>query len=228
MPKTQGQLVEEVRASLDEYDEHGWQDEEIRRWINAAARDIARRCECLQDTETTVVLAGVQSVAMPADVVRSHRVEWLPGGGRSVALDYYDYNTADQVWWQSQNTSQGTPSIYTMWGFPPSLSMLLYPTPSAPGSVKVYYYRLPSDLALDGSASATTVEVPEGWWDLIAEHAEYKALRKDADPRWQEAKSLYDEHLQDLHASTIRWTDAAGMISTGSSMVPGWLYDGGY
>lgn len=225
MSKTQGELLTDVRERLDESTGHMWQDSEIRRWINQGARDIARKTETLLTTEEVAGVVGTASYVMPADIIRVHRVEWITDSeDQTFPLEYRDYNNADGVWWTQQNQTEGVPFMFTMWGFPPSLQLIIYPVPSDVGTIKIFYYRLSAELDLDGTDSGVVVEIPEGWDDVIADYAEFKALRKDRDPTWQEAKALYDEHVLDLNTTTRRWIDEAGMITTENSFVPAWLY----
>lgn len=224
---TLAELITNVRERLDEATETHWTDTEIRRWINEGAKDLTRRTESLQDTSDIPAVVGTQQYALPTDVIRLYRVEYSATGEELIyTLEYRDFNDADAVWWTHQATSQSTPFLFTMWGFPPSLNMVVYPKPSAAGSFKVFYYRLPVVLALDGADDALTVEVPQGWEDTIVDYAEYVALRKDRDQRWQEAKSLYEEHVGTLFDLSRRWTDQTGQFTPHAPMVPTWLiYD---
>lgn len=211
----------DVRSHLDEATARQWTDTELNRWINEAARDIARRSESLQVTEDVTAVVDQQEYTLPTDVIRLYRVEWRPdAGGGIYTMEYRDFNSMDSVWWSQQATGSGYPVWFTLWGYPPSLKLTVYPKPSQAGTFKVFYYGLPADAAADG----TTVAVPEGWQDLIALYAEYVALRKDADPRWQEAKGLYEERLGALLDVTRRWTDQADAVQVNQNFVPNWLY----
>lgn len=168
---------------------------------------------------------------MPTDIIRVNRVEWRPTSQTQVyPLEYRDFVNMDAVWWSAQEITQNTPRMYTMWGYPPTLKLILYPTPSEPGSLKTFYYRLPVDRAVDGTEQTSAIDIPEGWGDLLLDFAEYSALRKDADPRWQEAKALYLEHLNDFILTTRRWSDQSGgpineYGATGGGL-PDWLVAG--
>ena len=61
--------------------------------------------------------------------------------------------------------------------------MILYPTPSYAGTISLHYYRLPTA----PSSDSDTLDLPVGWEDCAYLYAEYLALRRDRDPRWQEA-----------------------------------------
>lgn len=215
MTKTQTELVDDIRSRLDEPVEDQWLDAEIRRWINQGCNEVARRTETLQATSTISLVVGQQQYTAPSDVIRIYKVDYLDTSNRVDVLEYRDFNTMDSVWWSSQLTVTGRPMMWTAWGFPPNLKIIVYPLPdTASTSIKVYYYKTPTELALDGSQGTTTLDIPSGWEDLIVDYAEYMALRKDRDPRWQEAKALFESNVQAMYEMTRRWTDQAGQFDT--------------
>jgi len=219
---TQSQLLLDIRSRLDEPSPQFYPDTELRRWINQGARDVARRTETLQTTADIPLTAGQQQYTAPADVLRIYRVEYRDTGNRVYGLEYRDYANADSVWWTAQLTVQSIPQMWTAWGFPPTLKIVLYPIPGNTGtSLRVFYYQAPADLALDGTAANTTVPIPTGRDELIVDFAEYMALRKARDQRWQEAKAIYDEKVQSMIDQTRRWTDQAGTYDqTGTLLHP--------
>lgn len=211
MTKTQADLLTDIRSRLDSPDEGQFQDTEIRRWMNQAVKDVARRTETLETTATIVLTVGVQQYTAPADVIRIYRVEFIDASSNPTVLEYRDFNNMDSVWWSNQLTSQSRPVLWTAWGFPPALKLILYPLPDSSSTfIKVYYYKSPTELAIDGSTPTTTLDIPNGWEELIVDYCEYMALRKDRDPRWQEAKALYEEKVTQMYEMTRRWTDQAG------------------
>lgn len=231
MPRTLGQLATEVRQHLAETTAQFWTDAEIRTWIVEGSRDLARRAETLQSTKSIATLAGTQTYTAPTDMIRISRVEWTPSGTTNIyPLEGRMPNEMDVVWGIYQAQTSAYPSFYIPWGYPPSVNLILYPVPSTAGSLTVWYFRLPADLATDGTADNTNVDVPEGWWDVLNLFAEYMALRKDADPRWVDTKKLYDERLGDHIDQSRRWMDAVGYITANTTFVPSWLYspDGAY
>lgn len=228
--KTQAQLLSAIRENLDEASARMWPDANIRRWINEGAADIARKAECLRSTTNITITAGTQTYSVTTRLVRTHRCEFRPTGDSAVyPLEYRDWMNMDDVWWTGQEQSEShTPSFYTTWGQPPLLSLVLYPTPSVGGVAKLFYYALPTELATDGTAAASNVEVPEGWHDLVEEYAMIQAYRKDADPRWENAKAIYDDHLKELVELSIRYSDQAGIVAAGGWGPFGigpWIYD---
>jgi hypothetical protein len=226
---TQSQLLLDVRSRLDEQSPQFYSDGELRRWINQGARDVARRTETLQTTAVINLAPGQQQYTAPPDTLRIYRVEFQDSTSRIYVLEYRDYNNADSVWWTTQLTTQSNPNMWTAWGFPPNLKIVLYPIPANPGtSIKVFYYQSPADLAIDGTASNSTIPIPTGREELIADFTEYMALRKARDPRWQEAKALYDEKVQSMIDQTRRWSDQAGTYDTDGYPLHPFVWDEGW
>lgn len=228
MSRTLGALVSEVRVRLDEATTTFWTDPQIRGWILEGLRDVSRRSETLQQPTTITVAAGIQDYTLPSDCIRIYRVEWQASGSSSVyTLEYGDLNSMDSAWGTAQKLTQSFPQTFTLWGFPPTLSIKLWPIPSQAGTLNAYYYRLPADLSTSGAQDNVVVDIPEGWWDCVVDYAEYMALRKDRDPRWAEAKGLYEQKLEQMIDITRRWTDQSDAIQYRGSTLPAWLY-GGY
>jgi hypothetical protein len=226
MPVTLATVRTNLRARLDEANATYWTDAQLNNWINEGARDVNRQVEVLQKKGTIAVTGGTQAYAAPSDVgSRIYRIEWVPSGqSTSYALEYMDYASADSVWGTQQTVTQGYPLVWTLWGFPGStnLTITLYPTPSQAGTLNVFYYRLPATAVADGD----TVEVPEGWYDLVEMYAEWQALRKDGDQRWLEAKAIYDERLGNMRDLIgTRYTDQGDAIQPyGAGALPYWIY----
>jgi Family of unknown function (DUF6682) len=225
MSDTLVNLRTRVRSRIDETTATYWQDSELTAWINEAAREVARRSENLQTTSLISSVANQQEYTLPADMFRVHRVEFARTSSQVVPLEYRDFNNMDSIWWSSQRITPGDPYWYTMWGFPPACTLIVYPTPSdsIANAFKVFYYRLPAT----ASADSDPVEIPAGWDDVIVDYCEYSALRKDGDSRWQEAKGIFEDKMNHMVDSTRRWTDAAGSYSTGSGPLPAWIWGGG-
>lgn len=233
MAITQAEALASIRSRLDEPSSVYWTDADLRRWINEIARDMARRTECLRDTYSQAAVAGTYaytpaftSVTQP---YRIYRVEFIPTGQTDVyPLEYRDRNTADEVWGLAQQQTQGIPAIWTSWGAPPALTLQVFPSPAAAGTLKLYYYGLPTILAVDSTADqAVAVDIVDGWEDVLVDGVEYKAKRRDGDSDWQSAKQEYEQHIEAMAEATLRFTDSLGVIVTANgSFLPGWLYGG--
>jgi len=233
MPLTQDEVITRTRDILREASAREWSDDQLRRWINDGIRDLARTVEYMETTDTLAIVAGTQSYSLstisPA-IARIHRVEYkATGDTQIIPLDYEDYSNMDAVWGWSKTQQRARPWAWTVWGVSPAITFLLYPIPPSNATVTFYYYAIPDRLAETTTTdAATAISVPEGWESLITDYAEYHALRRDRDPRWQEAKSLYDEHVQHMLALTSRHSDQEGrIVPTGYGGVPAWLAGGG-
>ncbi len=216
-----------VRDALDDTNTALHTDAQLTVWINEACRDIARRCEVLQTTADIVISAGVQQYTAPTDMVRIYRAEFMQTGETArQTLEYRDFNSMDEVWWAAQRQTSGRPGTYTMWGFPPAVMITLYPTPQTAGTLTIFYYKYPTELSAASPSASLTI--PMGWEDLIVDYAEYRALRKARDPRWQEAKSIYEEKLAQMYDQSRRWTDSGSQFVSGygGGHLPSWLVDG--
>lgn len=214
----------DVRAHLGEITARQWTDAQLNVWINEGLRDIARRTETIQSFNATIAtVAGTPEYTALADMLRIHRIEYVPTGGPVYPVQLTTYDELDQVWGLYPNTTNGIPVYAALWGFPPAVKIRLYPVPSAAGVLNVFYYRLPAVAAADG----TTLEVLAGYEDLIVLYCEYVARRKDRDPSWQDAKVLYEERVALMVETTRQWHDQARTITVGSNAVPAWLYEFG-
>lgn len=194
----------DVRAHLDESTARQWSDAELTRWLNEAARDVSRRAEVLQATSTIAAGIGTRTYSLSAALLRINRLEWAPtAGGVTMPVEYMDFNAMDSRV-LSAPTRSGDPMFYTLWGFPPTLNLHVYPVPAAAGSLITYHYRESTDAVV----GADVIEIPEGWFDLAVQYCEAMARRKDGDPAWQESDALYERRLGELMRVSRRWTDA--------------------
>jgi hypothetical protein len=142
---TQAQILAAVRVRLDETTAHQWQDSDIRGWINEAMRDVARRTESLQESDDVTGTIGAHEYSVPSDTVRVHMVEWRPTSGGVYPMEATPIHVFKSSVPPQQEDSQGRPQIWTLWGYGPTLKLLVYPTPAEAGSFRVYKYMMPPD-----------------------------------------------------------------------------------
>jgi len=229
--RTQGEVLEEVRFKTDDINGGRFKDDRLKAWINEGATDIARRTECLLTEDVSIeVEADTQSYTAPADVVRIHAVAYEPEGqNQRYDLDKIDVRGASNVAWTSVASTNGTPALYWLWSSPPTMTINLYPIPSVAGILRLYYYRTPAQLDRSGNTSLNTpLDIPQGWEDLIVDYCVYQALMVDKDPRWQQYKQFYEDHVAGLAEAATSYTDASGSIMAGGNYLPQWLYDPDY
>jgi len=208
---TLGEAMADLRDRLDEApgDESSgvWTNVALRRCINRGVREVARRAECMEKTGTVSISAGTQSGTLPTDLVRIRKAEWYTSAsGQRVPLEYRQRENLDRIWGWSQVTQQGRPEFWTVDGYPggSAHNIVLFPTPSSTGTVKVFYYYLPADLATDGSADATNLSLPYGWEDVALDFAEYRAFRMARD-------------VNSAQGALARFTDNLSAIASASN-----------
>lgn len=208
---TYNDVLTMVRDRLNEPTARFWTDAQLLAWISEGQRDIARRIEVIQSSTATNIVANQNDYTITANIVRVHRVEYTDPQGVIYALEYRDFNNMDAIGYGWVDVSAtGRPCYYTLWGVSPSVSLTLFPKPdeAVTNGLRVYYYKYP-DLS---SSTTQSIELPGGWEDLIVEYCEYSALRKNKDPRWQEAKGLYEQKIEDMRQLTRRFVDQPGII----------------
>lgn len=225
MSRTQGLLVQELRSRINEPNPNGFfSDEELRTWVNEGARECARKTEALRASSTIAVTATTQDYTAPTDLVRMHRLEFKPtGSSQRVPLQYRDRQAMDVVWGTHQAITQSWwPEFYCMWGTPPAITITLYPTPTTAGTLYCYYYKLPAALSVYGTATATTLDIPEGWEDIVLSYAEARArLKQTRTDLYQVAWSQFMGLLSALAETSARYTDAPGVVTPDY----GWMGD---
>lgn len=220
MTITLGTARAQLRVRLDELTAQAWQDSELNQFINDSVRDIARRTMTLQGVATAAMLANTNQVLAPTDTIRVFQVLAYPtsiaSGNEPVQLQYADHRQAINGYGM---TGTGTPRVFSTWGYPPLLYINIFPKLDSAYELQIHYYKLPADRSTDGQ----TLDIVDGWVDLMLDGAEYMALRRDRDDRWKEAKALYEQKVEEAIEQTSRWVEANGMIQTPGGMYPAWL-----
>lgn len=187
-------LIAEVRDLLDEVIAVHWSDTQLRKWLNEANRDLARATRHLKDTVTIATVAGTYSYAVPSTVL-AIELAWYRdvAGNRHIPLVARHLESMDDVRGYQWDL-KGTPQFFATQGFSPNLTLVVHPTPTVTGdSLVLHVARLPTAIDITGAGDASNVDTPTAWYDALADYCEFKALRRDRDPRWQEAYKLYQE-----------------------------------
>lgn len=224
---TQAEFIRKSRVRLDELTARAFEDRMLREWINEGARDIARKTEALEDRDTIVIVVGTNEYPLDSDIIRVHRVEITPTGEDTTALEYVDIKDMDSFGWRQRTLQQDRPYVYSIWGSGRTLKLITYPVPGTAGNLTVWSYIIPAALSETTLDDADTdVEIPQAWDDILLDYIEYRALRKDRDPRWQESKALYDAACAEMYDNTRRWVDQGGMVLPNGSHLPTWLTEG--
>jgi hypothetical protein len=229
MTQTLSQLETSVESLLDEI--YGganqfrfWSQSEIDTWLNEGCRDIARRAESLLIFDTSIsAMPGTARYALPAQVIRVHRVEFQPVGSNLVyPLKATTYDEIDPIKGINPLLQSSYPYYYFMWGYPPNLTMQVYPVPAQQGTLSLFYYKLPTPMVNAGDVC----DLPNGWEDLAVTYAEYRARRKNRDPMWPDVKNEYEQKVVEHIDVTRQWHDQQRHIIVNSGLgIPSWLYE---
>jgi hypothetical protein len=215
----------EIRDFLDEPVAQQWSDAQLTSYINLGQADVQRKSEALRQLAMITVTENVQKYVAPNDILRIYRLEYIPTGStQTYGLEFRGYNEMDAVWGTYQKYTGAFPSLYTLWSNPPTLQIVAYPVPSQSGLFQCFYYRQPVPVAL----TIDTLDCLPGYESLIYDYAVYRALRQDADPRWQDQFNMYQQNLDSMIALSRSFTDQANFFSTGTSNVPAWLVNGSF
>lgn len=223
MATTLSTAIANVRSLLDEPTAAFWSNTELTRWINEACKDIARRAETNQKTHIQTVIATTQTFTAPSTAYRIHRIEFIQTPTTSqpntYTLEFRGYMEMDQIWGINQQWPATYPLYYTLWTKPPALKIITFPVTATPGKLKIYYY----SQITTATTTASDITVLPGWEDLVYTYAVYRALRKDADPRWKDFQVSYEAKLQNMVDRTRTFQDQANFFSTGQAALPAWL-----
>ncbi len=206
-----------LSTKLDDLNNQRWTTTELTQYLNEGQTDVVRRSETLEELVNIGIVNGIQKYLAPANMNRIHKVEFVPSGQTQTwPLQFREILTMDSIWGIYQNQPSSFSQYYSLWGQPPLTQIILYPTPGQSGHLNVWYYRRCVQLV----NNTDNIDVPEGWADLAITYAEYVALRKDADPRWADAKSIYEDKLTEMIEKTRLHADAANTFDTGFSGMP--------
>lgn len=217
-------MLANVRSLLDEPNPAFWSNLELTNWINEACAEVARKIEWKRDQTTIAVTAEEQQVVGPTDMIRIYRLTFQQtDGDNTYTLEFRGMMEMDQIWGINQEWPANYPLYYTTWKVPPALNIIMYPVPSVDGTLTCYYYKTITP-AVSGSDD---IDMLEGYEDIVIDYTMYRALRKDADPRWSEFQQTWKDKLDDLYENSRTFQDQAGTFTTGQAALPDWLVSDG-
>jgi hypothetical protein len=214
-----------VRSLLDEANPVFWTNAQLTQWLNEGCADAQRRVEWKMKTASLTVAPNNQNFPAPDDLLRIHRVTFnSPQEGNNqntYTLEYRGFMEMDQIWGIYQQWPASYPLYYTLWGQPGigSLQIITFPVPGEAGTLFVYYF----PITIQAVNDTDSLDIAQGFEDMLYDYCMYRALRKDADPRWQEAKADYETKLMALNDSSRTYQDQANTFSTGQQALPLWL-----
>ncbi len=224
---TQAEVVANVRDLLDEAVAARWTDVQLRKWINEGMRDCARETLAIKNPSVQVTtIASTSEYALPQTVLSVEHAHYYPGDGRKIPLVGRAYENMDAIWGQNQDLGASEPAVYATYGYNPTIRLKVYPAPATSSkTINLMCAVIPTELATDGTASATTVPFPDAWIDAIADFVEYRALRRDRDQRWNEAWGIYTAKRATLLQHELDVATRDIIHEPGVGYLPRWLVD---
>lgn len=221
------QIIQEVRDMLNEPTAAQWDDAMLRRWINEAGRDLARVTRHIRRVTSVPLLAGNNSTTLATDVIAVEEAWWIETGN-----DQYTQLEASHLeemmrYAGNRPEQDGHPYFFTTMGSQPTVSLTIYPIPVLDGTLRLFEIIIPTPIAEDGSDDDDVINIPAAWYDTLSDYVEYKALRRDRDPRFQEALQSYQEKRDALVVSPDYITANRNIVpnpATGTWQ-PTWLTD---
>lgn len=225
MAQTLATTLTNVRTLLDEPTPQFWSQAQLTNYINEGCADVARRSEWKRTALNIAVNAEQQNYLAPDDTYRIYRIEYMQASSiNTYTVEFRGFMEMDQVWGINQSWPANYPLYYTLWNFPPTMEIILYPVPSSAGQLTVFYYQ-----NITPAVSTTdNVDILQGFEDIVEDYAVYRALRQDAQASWKDFKQTYEEKLQFLYDTSRTFQDQAGTFSTGQAALPAWLTSEGY
>lgn len=170
--KTFGTLVQDIRRTFG--DEAGVQldNEDIKRWANAAQMEIVNNNKAVKAKSTLPTAVGTGDYTFPD--VKIQQIESLHFD--NVRLESLPFAEAERIIISSdpQGVQQGTPSFWYEWDG----TLSLWPKPDAVKNLTLYYTAYPDDLT---GSTAQLLSVPDKFYNAIVDFCLAKAYEMDED-----------------------------------------------
>lgn len=163
-----GQIKTRVKRQFGDESAVQVTDEDIIRWINDAMREIAQQNENVLETiATAAVTSGTSEYSLPSDILQLRAVRF---GNRKLSI--LSLQEADQHITNAENPESyqtGTPEYAWIY----ANKITLYPTPDTTDSddLKIYYTRLPTDVAVDADIPELHVKYHARIVDYVLQQA---------------------------------------------------------
>lgn len=217
-------------------------DTEITDWVNDGLRDIARRAEDLitYDTSITIPAYGedpsspIPTFPIPADILRINRIEFQVANDSSQVypLEASTQSYLDNIWNIDQLSTMSYPAYWVTRGYPGGTGrnqfvIQIFPNAAQGGQLNIFYYRLPlriGDPVATPANYTQTLDLIEGWDDMLVDYAYMQALIKKRDPQWQVAQAAYEQKMTNIIDTTRRFNDQSQYMTYDTMVMP-WAYD---
>jgi len=172
-------------------------DSDITRWANDAQRFIVMQSEgLLQKSATADLVASQQEYSVPSDLLIlrsiSTRLTTSTPYFPLIGLSPQEFDQKIGDWEGGSGVNSGYAGYYHIYG----ALIKLWPIPvaSLTAGLKIYYSRLPTDVAVD----ADVLDLPITYHSAVVNYCLQQAYELD-DASWDAAKVKSDQVLTDIH-----------------------------
>lgn len=162
---TPSELTEYARTNYNSVNDDFFGDTELYRHIWAAQAELARKALVIERTYTTTSVASTAEYSYPTNTIAIKRVTY--NGIELKPTTLAKYNLLVQ---NATTVPTGTPTCYYVW----EETLVLYPTPDAAYTVKIWSYNEPQEVSV-----TSTLEVPSLWHLPIADYLCWRKAMKD-------------------------------------------------
>jgi len=154
--------------------------DDIIRWINDCAKDLAVNNDLGQASAIQASQIGIEIYTVPADSFAIRSVYY-----NQRKLDFYTRQEYDAYINANDPTesASGTPILYTRH----VNDLLLYPVPNEVQNIKIWYFQRPTPVAL----TTDTLPFSEEYHNRIVEYCLMKAYQTDED--WDSASQMQNQ-----------------------------------
>jgi hypothetical protein len=164
--------------------------------VNEGQRDVVSNTWILSKSTSITLSAQTTYYTLPTDLIAIQRVTLGYGNLPEVTLQQEDADNANGTW----ETTGGTP-VYFFQDRAQSnkIGVAPYPTASSPGTLRIIYYCLPTDLSSSSDVPFNSETRFAVYQDLLTWYATYRLLYIEG--LWDKAKvfkDLYDTRIQTL------------------------------
>lgn len=143
---TPSELEQKARERYNSVGDTFYSESEIMGLIYAGCEELATETLCIERIYTTTTVASTQEYAFPTNTISIKRVTY---NGKK--LTPISMRESDTLFLNSGSTAIGEPMYYAIW----NQTIILYPTPDAAETLKIYSVNEPSEVD-----TTSTLEVP--------------------------------------------------------------------
>jgi len=204
------QILDASRNNLNAISDTLWSDSELLITLYRVMVKAAEKSQCINTSESQNTIAGTATYTAPASFSEIWRITY-----EGTKLQPIDRTKLDSM---NPNgvTSSGNPAYYLLEG----TTITLYPTPSAVGALKVFFYGIPTAVPTTG----TTLEIPARYHPHLVTLLTAEMCPKDiGHPMtllW-EGKAKADLADMQAHERKIRRSDRLAVVKLEEACVSG-------